>query len=496
MRKTALICTGFIASLMFTHYFGKVSGFALCLLLVISAAVFLFKSKNAVFIPLVACAFLLGNIIMGYVDTRFELLGEKYDRTKFDATVSVVEVLENSRAYVKVETLDGVKQGAFFNVLCKFETGTALQKGDLIKLELSLNKIENSDKFPSKLYNEGMATVLEAKATNAKLISSSFIWSIHTKLVSYIESVFDKYLGEYADLSKGLFLGSKTALDEKENDILSSLGIIHVLSVSGLHFAILLGLFSALLNTFGLSKGTSCCIVAVFAIFYMFLTGFSQPVCRSGIMSFFVIFDYLIERNPDKLTTLSVTGALMCLANPTCAINLSFQLSFLATFGLIAASNCISVPLKVATDEKPLGKPVRDILSSFVYSLSALFFCLAPLSYSFKNISALSPAGNLLCTPFAEFILVLAFLIIPLSVLPHIAGVFGFIGQGVGKIFTFLCEILNNERFMLTLDNGALVYVSAFLTAFCALLFLVPFKNKKAALLVFITGSTVLCVIS
>jgi competence protein ComEC len=212
-------------------------------------------------------------------------------------------------------------------------------------------------------------------------------------------------------------------------------------------------------------------------------------------MSFFVIFDFVLRRSPDKLTTLSLTGALMCLADPTAAINISFQLSFLATFGLIAGSNCISIPLKVELDEKPFGKSVQNILSSVVLSLCAMFFCLAPIAYSFKSISLLAPVANLVCTPFAELMLVLAFLLMPISVLPHFARIFGLIYQGVGHVFTFLCSILNNERLVLHFENKALVFSCALLTAFCILLFLISYKRKKAALLVFVTGSAALSVV-
>lgn len=496
MRKTALVCIGFIASLMFTHYFGASLSFALCLLLVLAVLISLIIKKNAALLAVIACAFLVGNILMGLIDTRFDRLREQYDGAEFDATIHVSEVLENSRAYVKVKTLAGIKQGAYFNVLCSFEPGTALQKGDLIEAKLKINEIIDTDTFPTRSYNEGKGTVLEANATGARLVSSSFVWSFHSKLVSYIESTFDKYLGQFSDFSKGLFLGSKSALGEEDTDMLADLGIIHVISVSGLHFAILLGLFGAILRAFKLPKAISCCIVAAFALFYMFLTEFSPSVCRSGIMSFFVTFDFILQRRPDKLTTLAITGTLMCLAEPTAAINLSFQLSFLATFGLIAASNCISVPLEIEMEEKPLGKPVRNILSSVVFSLCALFFCLAPIAYSFKNISVLSPVSNLVCTPLAELILILSFILIPLSILPHVAYIFGLILQGAGRVFMFLCSLLNNERYILPLSSEVLVYASSFLTAFCVLLFLIPMGRKKEALLVFITGSALLSIIN
>ncbi len=496
MRKSASVCISFIASLMFTHYFGALLGFAVCLLLVLGVLVFLILKKSIAFLSFIAIAFLIGNILMGLVDARFEKLRAQYDNVQFSANVKIVEVLENSRAYVKVKTLAGINQGAYFNVLCKFEPGTLLQKGDIIETTLQMSEIVDTSDFPTRLYNEGKGTVLQATATNSKLISSSALWSFHAKLVSYIESAFDKYLGEFSDFSKSLLLGGMSSLPDEYGDIFASLGIIHIISVSGMHFAILIGLFTALLGAFRLPKTHTCIIVALFAFFYMFITAFSVSVVRSGIMTYFVIFDFILQRRPDKLTTLSLAGALMCLADPTAAVNLSFQLSFLSTFGLIAASYAISVSLKLETDEKPLGKTVRSVLSSVVFSLCSIFFCLAPIASSFKSISLLSPASNLICTPFAEFMLILSFLILPLCLLPHLAYIFGFFYQGVGKIFMFLCSVLNNERFTLALKGSTIIYVSAFLTAFCAILFLIPFKKKKEALLVFITGSVLLSIIN
>ena len=495
MRKSAIVCVSFIASLMLTHYIGKVAFFALCLAAVLGVAVLLILKKSSSFPALCACAMIIGNLIMGAIDTRFEYLRKRYDGVSCEGQVKALEVLDSSRAYVEVKSLEGVKQGAYFKLLCTFDKDTLIQKGDLIEAKFYIYKLEDSESFPTRLYNEGKGTVLKARAYNASLVSSSAIWSFHSNLTSYIESVFDEYLGEFSNLAKGLFLGSKSALDDEQKDELSSLGIIHVLSVSGLHFALLIGIFSAVLNAIGLHKITSCTVVALFSLFYMFLTGFSPSVCRAGIMTFFVLFDFVLRKSPDKLTTLSITGVLMCLAEPCAAINLSFQLSFLATFGLIAASNSISFPLSIELEGKPLGKSVQKLLQGVVFSLCAMFFCLAPISHSFKSISLLAPAGNLICTPFAELLLAFSFILIPLSILPHLAGLWGLICQGVGYAFTFLCDALNNEHFALMLDSAVFTAASAVLTGFCVLTFLLPLKNKKTTLLVFITGSAALILV-
>ncbi len=495
MRRSALVCISFIASLVFSHYFGMALGFAVFLIFVLGVIVFFIKKKNTALLSVIACAFLLGNIIMGGINTRYDILRERYDTAKASGRIQITEVLGEGRAYAKVKELNGIKQGAYFNILCNFQSGTFLQKGDVIEADLYLSKITDTENFPTAFYNEGKGTVLKAKATNAKIISSSPLWSFHSKLTSYIKSAYDRYFGDFAGLAKSLLLGTDGDLSDEYNDMLADLGIIHILSVSGLHFSILIGLFYTLLKSFKLSKPLTCTVVAVFSLFYMFLTAFSPSVCRAGIMSFFVIFDFIPQRQPDKLTTLCITGALMCLVKPTAALNISFQLSFLATFGLIAAANCILFPLEIKTEEMLFGKTVKNILTSVVFSFCAMFFCLAPIAHSFKSISVLSPVSNLICTPIAELILVLSFILLPLCILPHIARIFGILCQCVGHIFMFICSLVNNERYVLSLNNNVLPYVSLILTAATMLLFLIPFRRKKEALLVFITGSAVLVLI-
>lgn len=496
MRKSAIVCISFIASLMFSHYFGMTLGFALCLLLVLGVLVLLIKKKSPAFIAAVACAFLIGNVTMGCIDARFESLRNSFDGGSYDCRIRISEVLRYGRAYAKVESIEGIGQGAYFNVLCYLDEEHPFKKGDLVDARLSMQTIYDTGSFPTRLYNESKGTVLSAAVTDARLVSSSPIWSFHSRITDGIGNIFDKYLGEYADLSKALLLGGGSELPDEYNDMFSSLGIIHILSVSGMHFGILIGVFTELMKKLRLGKIATRTVIAAFSLFYMFITGFSPSVCRAGIMSFFVIFDFVARRRPDKLTTLCIAGALMCLANPVIAFNISFQLSFLATFGLVAASNCLTLPLSDATEGKVLGKAVNSILISVAFSFCAMFFCLAPIAHSFQSMSLLSPVSNLICAPLAELLLIGSFVLLPLALLPHIAFFMGKLCQLIADIFMDLCRLVNNESFVLSLQSDVLIYASAVLTAFTVLLFLVPFAKKKEALLVFCTGSALLSLIS
>jgi competence protein ComEC len=119
----------------------------------------------------------------------------------------------------------------------------------------------------------------------------------------------------------------------------STTGISHILSVSGLHVAIIYGALSFLLSLFDRCNRFHVfrsVFLILFLIFYAFLTGLTPSVCRSAFMLSIHAFGKSIRRHPFGLNTVLISALVLLMYQPLYVLDLGFQLSYLSVFSLIA----------------------------------------------------------------------------------------------------------------------------------------------------------------
>src|SRR5262249_3606605 len=132
--------------------------------------------------------------------------------------------------------------------------------------------------------------------------------------------------------------------DQLENEFAAS-GLAHVLSISGLHVAILA---LVLLKTFrfGLSRfwtgsrrmdarrvASAAAIPAIWA--YVALTGWQPPAIRSALLASGVFIGMFVWRGSDTLNGLGYAAMVITVIDPGSISSLSLHLSFLAVLSLI-----------------------------------------------------------------------------------------------------------------------------------------------------------------
>ena len=110
-------------------------------------------------------------------------------------------------------------------------------------------------------------------------------------------------------------------------------GLAHVLAASGFHVSLLLGFVLAL--TQGFSKQIQFRVGMITLILYSALTGFAPSVLRASLMGFGAVLAKLLDRRVNTLGSLLLTATILLLLNPLWIQDVGFQLSFLATLGLV-----------------------------------------------------------------------------------------------------------------------------------------------------------------
>ena len=144
---------------------------------------------------------------------------------------------------------------------------------------------------------------------------------------------------DVAQLTNALVWGNRSDMNEEIRDAFADSGAMHVLSVSGMHMAMIYSMLYLLLGAPG--SGTysrrlirlGCYSVAI--ILYMGLTGACPAVVRSGLMIILFLCGKAMGWNTQIWNLLGFAAFLMLWSNPYLYENIGFQLSFLAMAGIL-----------------------------------------------------------------------------------------------------------------------------------------------------------------
>lgn len=147
-------------------------------------------------------------------------------------------------------------------------------------------------------------------------------------ILKAIDSVFP---GDTAPFAKALLLGDTTDISYETETCLSLSGIVHVVSVSGLHVSILLSLLFLL---FGRRKIITPIAGAIFLLFAAAVTGFTPSIVRSCLMNGLILLALMVDRTYDPLTALAFALLVMLGVNPLAVTSVGLQLSAASVLGI------------------------------------------------------------------------------------------------------------------------------------------------------------------
>ena len=187
-----------------------------------------------------------------------------------------------------------------------------------------------------------------------------------------------------AELLSGIVLGQKKDLPFDLRLALRDTSTLHIVVVSGQNLTLLAGLIMRLAGLLTRRVAIGLTFFAISA--YTLLTGAEIPVLRAGAMVGLAYLAQLTGRESDGWKVLTATAAAFLLINPRWTVDLSFQLSFLATFGVIVVAPILAERLKML----PLF--LRENLS---VTLAAQIMVTPVIAQNFHQISLVGLVTNL-----------------------------------------------------------------------------------------------------
>ena len=198
-------------------------------------------------------------------------------------------------------------------------------------------------------------------------------------------------------------------------------GLVHILSVSGSHISLVAAAVAGICMLLRLPSAVSAVSVVAAIAFYSLLAGFVPPVLRSAVMGALSFLALALGREKDSRRILLLTGLFMLLHSPLLLFHISFELSFLATAGLLYLAPFYHRYLRA------LGLPAALSLGLSI-TLAAQLATLPVLAWYFQCISIVSLLANILVTPLLDLLILLSLLSGMIALLLPTAGSILFAG--------------------------------------------------------------------
>lgn len=219
---------------------------------------------------------------------------------------------------------------------------------------------------------------------------------------------------ESGGIMKALVLGERGDISRELNEKFIVSGVNHILSISGLHVALVAAfffglarffvrLFPPLLLRFDLNKVSA--LAAIFPVFfYTFVAGTGVAAVRSTLMALSFLLALLLDRQKDLYDALFLAAFLILAAAPAALFDVSFQLSFVAVLAmlyLVPRFAEFGAPLRKWADEQPwLKRKIAVYAGASLLTSAAAILGTGPLvGFYFNRISVVGFLANLFLVP-------------------------------------------------------------------------------------------------
>jgi competence protein ComEC len=330
--------------------------------------------------------------------------------------------------------------------------------GDLLELSGKLEepKEVTGDGFPYRDWLARQGIFVSMSYPVSRLLATGqdfFVLRWLSAINNSAQETILKFVPEQeGGLLVGILLGERVGITPELNEAFRNTGTSHIVAISGSNITIAIGLVTFVLGRF-FRKRTTLVIALLVIAFYVVLVGASPSVVRAGLMGAFTIGGLLLGRDYEGLLGLEASALIMTAFQPRVLWDIGFELSFVATLGLII----IARPLQ----EWSLVKNWPPLLKEgLLITISAEMMTLPLAAFYFHQVSFVSLASNIMAVPALEAIMATGLVAVVVGWifggwLPLLAVLFGYLA------WIFLAYLITAVEFF-----GALPFAATSLPAF------------------------------
>jgi ComEC/Rec2-related protein len=306
------------------------------------------------------------------------MLGDEISTFVNARVVSINPTTRSHRAVLQIlETAKPALKYAPERVKATLRDGAEnLSAGDIIQVRLRLSPPSGPvrptsydfafqsyfDTIGASGFSIGPVTVLETKKGSYLDVALAGLEQLRQTIARRIRAVIS---GNEAEVAVALIAGVQSGIDEATMDSLRITGLAHILSISGLHMALVAGIFMVVIRcgfaffpnqAARLPVKKYASIFALFAsFFYLLLSGSDVAAMRSFIMLAVFLIAILLDHQALTMRNLSIAAICILIVTPHEVMGPSFQMSFAATAALISAYAYWTILNEHKATKKPSG---------------------------------------------------------------------------------------------------------------------------------------------
>ena len=441
------------------------------------------KNYRNIFV-LIAICFLLGF-------WRTDQFHIKYPFTAFDKhnnqTITIVGNINQSPTYkpgkqlvrIHPELINGEKVSmnsrdviATFSDLEEFSVGDKLVVSGKFKARADFQSDSGRVvQYRLMSYSRKIAGDITFPKLEHRISGSNNAWNIFVNIKKkFIRTLNELFIAPASGLLAGIIIGDTSSLDNNLLDVFRAVGLIHIVVLSGYNITLVANFFVRMFAPLGYYRRLITAMIAL--IFFIAVVGISQTALRAGIMALcafaarYYIRPYVVSRG------IFLALLIMVWISPYALLfDLSLQLSFLATFGIVFIFPLISKKFPHLA-ENNFGEILLQTVAVNIVTLPIII-------YQMGYFSLISFPINIAVLGFIPWITVLGFL----------AVFIGMIIGSLGKLIAFPVQIIvdviirittwaaENDPFKLSFPTFSLFWL---LGIYVIILFIVISKLKNS----------------
>ncbi len=371
-------------------------------------------------------------------------------------------------------------------LLARLPASVSFTFGDRIHLQGALETPPENEDFSYRDYlaKHGIysymfypsASLLEQGQGNP-ILSALYTFRQHA-----VDIVYSFYPDPEASLLSGILLGVQSGIPESVLEAFRLTGTSHIIVISGFNITIIAALFTLVFSRIlGVRRGAV--ISAIGIILYTLLVGANPAVVRAAILGILTLVGYQLGRRQTGLNSLAIIAAVMAVITPAVLWDVSFQLSFAATLGIMLYAGMfiqwfsqLAQRFSSPTTANRLAGPVGEY---FLLTLAAQLTTLPLMIFYFKRLSLTALIANPLILPAQP----------PLMVLGGLSVLTGMVFKPIGQLLAwaawpFTAYTIRMVEWLAAVPHGSIPVGQVglpLILLFYTLLFTVTFARTRIA---------------
>ena len=397
-----------------------------------------------------------------------------------------------TKFFFQVEKIkDKQVSGKTFVTISENPTDTPLNIGEKLTIKGKIRKPFSSTNpsqfdYSSYLRNFNTFTTTYANYSDIKIEKDSL--SLKWRFLQYLNNTRNRILKVHSQFLKspnleilgGIVFGDDAVAppDYIKTSFINS-GLLHILAASGMNVAFIFTFWFIILKFLKVPYKPRVLTGMLVVILYTLMTGLGASVIRAALMLLFVLAGKLIDRDTHSVSLLSLVAVLMLIYNPAYINDVSFQLSFFVTFGLLTTANFLSKKFEKIPDW--IKAPVLIPIVAQIW--------IAPIQmFYFNTFSLYSVLANISTVSLLSIISFGGFVSSAISIIPPFAKitcqVFDFFLNYLLNILVWISNFFANLKFsLIQTTHPNIIQMLIYYIMLIAVTYLIKIDKRKQAII-------------